>query len=305
VIEGMTFTFRRAGHILGSASIELGLGGSSVVFSGDVGRPRDPVMKPPDLLPRCDYLIVESTYGDRRHPEGNPADTLAELVNATVERGGVVVIPAFAVGRAQHILHVLAQLRRERRIPEIPIFLDSPMSIHATRIFMDHPEDHRLSPAECGELARIAKHAPTPEDSKTIDRRSGPMIVISASGMATGGRVLHHLKQFLPDPRNLVLFVGYQTAGTRGRALLDGAEELKIQGKYVLVRARVAQIHGLSAHADARELSDWLRASAISPKRVFVTHGEPAAADAFRRRLRDDFSWNVVIPEDKSGHVLA
>lgn len=265
--------------------------------SGDVGRPNDPIMKPPAPLGATDYLVIESTYGDRRHPAEDLTETLARVVTETAKKGGVILVPAFAVGRAQHLLHLVATLRAEGRIPDLPVFLDSPMALNATGIFCDHKGDHRLSEDQCRAMCAAAQYSKTPEDSKAIDRRSGPMIIVSASGMATGGRILHHLRTFLPDENNAVLIVGYQAAGTRGRSLVDGADELKIHGEYVMVRARVVSVQGLSAHADYAEMLDWLRPSKLAPKRVFVTNGEPAAADAFRRRLRDTFGWDTVVPE--------
>jgi metallo-beta-lactamase family protein len=301
---GVDARFGRAGHIIGAAWLALDVAGTAATFSGDVGRPRDPIMRPPAPLPPTDVLVVESTYGDRRHPEEDSAGRLARIVHETASRGGVLVVPAFAVGRAQHLLHLLASLRADGRIPELPIFLDSPMAIGATEVFTEHPVDHRLSPRDCDRLRAIATCTRSADESKAIDRREGPMIIVAASGMATGGRVLHHLVRFLPDERSTVLLVGYQTAGTRGRTLLDGTDELKIQGRYVSVRARVAHLQALSAHADHAELIEWLRASAIAPRRVYVTHGEPAAADAFRRRLRDALGWDAVVPTDGARFAL-
>jgi len=296
VAPGVRATFSRAGHIIGAASVRFELAGRTVTFSGDVGRPHDPLMLAPEPLAATDVLVVESTYGDRRHPPVDPLEQLAEVLDATFARGGVVVVPAFAVGRAQHLLYCVAQLRDAGRMPDVPVFLDSPMAIEATRIFVDNQDDHRLSPAQSERMCRAARYAHTPEESKAIDASSGPMLIVSASGMATGGRVLHHLRRFMPDPRNTVLLVGFQSAGTRGRALLDGAEELKIFGDYVKVGAAIAKIDGLSAHADWAELVDWLAKSEIRPERVVVNHGEPAAADAFRRRLVDRFGWSVTLP---------
>lgn len=292
--------FTRAGHILGSACLALKIGGKTITFSGDVGRPVDPIMKPPDPLGATDYLVIESTYGDRRHPTEEFTEILARVVNETVQRKGVILVPSFAVGRTQHLLHLVARLHSKGRIPDLPVFLDSPMAIDATGLFCDHKDDHRISENECYAMCHAAQYSQTPDDSKAIDRRSDPIIVIAASGMATGGRILHHLLRFLPEERNAVLFVGYQATGTRGRSLVDGADEIKIHGQYVPVRARVVQVQGLSAHADYAELIDWLRSGKLSPKRVFVTHGEPSAADGFRRRLKDTFGWNVVVPEDGS-----
>ena len=293
---GVTASFTRAGHIVGSGCVRLALGATSVTFTGDIGRPHDLVMRPPELLRPTDYLVVESTYGDRRHPEVDVAEELARVVDDTLARRGTLVVPAFAVGRAQHLLHLLAELVERRRIPTVPVYLDSPMAIDATALFYRHREDHALDDAACARMSRIPTCTRTPDESKAIDRRTAPSIIISASGMATGGRVLHHLARFLPDARSTVLLVGYQAAGTRGRALADGADELKIHGQYIPVRARVARIDALSAHADYREIVDWLRASAIAPRRAFVTHGEPQASDAMRRRLRDELGWDAAVP---------
>lgn len=296
--------FTRAGHIIGSACLHLQAGATGIAFTGDVGRPEDPIMRPPDPLGPADLLVTESTYGDRRHPPESPADAVALVVNQTVENGGAVIVPAFAVGRAQHLLHILTQLAHQRRIPDLPIFLDSPMAIDATGLFFAHAGEHRLTPEECRRIAERVRYTPTPEESKAIDEREGPMIVVSASGMATGGRVLFHLRRFLPDERSCVLFAGYQPAGTRGRSLVDGADEIKIHGQYVPVRARVAQIESLSAHADYRELLDWLARAELAPRRAFVTHGEPAAADALRRRLCDRFGWDAIVPDQGETHLL-
>ncbi len=297
VAPGVTGRFTRAGHIVGSACLALRVGERTITFSGDVGRPHDPIMRPPERLEQTDVLIVESTYGDRLHPAIDVEEALAAIVRDTLSKGGMLIVPSFAVGRAQHMLHLLARLRAAKRIPHVPVYLDSPMAIDATGIFTDHGADHHLSPTECAAMGRVASYARSSDESKAITRGNTPSIVVAASGMCTGGRVLHHLKQFLPDPKSTVLFVGYQTPGTRGRALLDGAGEVKIHGEYVPVGARIALIDALSAHADYAEMLEWLRASKIAPTRVFVTHGEPAATDAFRRKLRDTFGWSVEDPD--------
>jgi metallo-beta-lactamase family protein len=222
-----------------SGCLALSTGGVTVTFSGDVGRPVDPIMKPPAPLGATDYLVIESTYGDRRHPTEDIEDALAKLVVDSIEQRGVIIVPAFAVGRAQHMLHLVAKLRAANRIPGCPVFLDSPMAIEATKLFCDHREDHGLTDADCQAMCRIAQYTRATDESKAIDRSPGPMIVIAASGMVTGGRVLHHLQRFLPDPKATVVFVGYQASGTRGRTLLDGAEELKLYGQYVPVRAKL------------------------------------------------------------------
>ena len=297
VAPGVSARYSRAGHILGAACLTLRVEGRTITFSGDVGRPHDPIMRPPERLSPCDTLIIESTYGDRLHPAIDVEEALASIVRETIGNGGMLIVPSFAVGRAQHMLHLLARLKAGKRIPDVPVHLDSPMAIDATEMFTAHRTDHHLSPQECAAMFRIASYARSSDDSKAITRSHSPSIVVAPSGMCTGGRVLHHLKQFLPDPRSTILFVGYQTPGTRGRALLDGATEVKIHGNYVPVAARIAQIDALSAHADHAEMIAWLEASAISPSRVFVNHGEAAATDAFRRKLRDTFGWSVEDPD--------
>lgn len=296
VARGVEAQLARVGHIIGAASVRLRLGGHTITFSGDVGRPHDPLMRPPELLGATDTLVVESTYGDRRHPSTDVLDELARVLDETWAKGGAVIVPAFAVGRAQHLLHAVAQLRRAGRMGDVPVYLDSPMAIEATRIFVENADDHRLGAAACAEMCASATYTNSPEQSMAIDASRGPMLVVSASGMATGGRVLHHLKRFLPDPRNTVLLVGFQSAGTRGRALLDGVDEVKIHGDYVKVGARIARIDGLSAHADWAEIVAWLAESGVRPRQVLVNHGEPAAADAMRRRLAERFGWSVTLP---------
>jgi len=297
VAPGISARFTRAGHIVGSACLALRVGHRTITFSGDVGRPHDPIMRPPERLEPTDVLVVESTYGDRLHASVDVEEALATIVRETMARGGMLIVPSFAVGRAQHMLHILARLRDSGRIPAVPIHLDSPMAIDATEMFTEHGADHHLSRGECAAMFRIASYARTSDESKAITKSHTPSIVIAASGLCTGGRVLPHPKVFPPAPKSTVLFVGYQTPGTRGRALLEGATEVKIHGQYVPVGARIELIDALSAHADYAEMLAWLEASRISPSRVFVTHGEPAATDAFRRKLRDTFGWSVEDPD--------
>jgi len=290
--------FQPVGHILGAASVELTVGGARLVFSGDVGRPDDPVMRPPRPLERPDYLVVESTYGDRRHADADPAAALAQILSATIDRRGVVLIPSFAVGRAQSLLHLIEGLRRDGRVPaDVPLYLNSPMAINATEIFCAHQDEHRLTPEQCRAMCEVATYVNSVEDSKALNERHGPMIIISASGMATGGRILHHLKAFAGDARNTILFAGYQAAGTRGEALLGGAKEIKIHGQYHAVRAEVTQVSGLSAHADYQELTEWLEPTS-APARTFITHGEASASAALKAHLLDALGWSSEVPED-------
>jgi metallo-beta-lactamase family protein len=294
--DGLSITFQKAGHILGAASIRLRFNETTLLFSGDLGRPNDPVMPQPDPIGSADYVVIESTYGDRDHGATDPVDLLADIVNRTSSRSGTVIVPAFAVGRAQMLLYYLAKLKDARRIPNLPVFLDSPMAIEAGRILLRHHGDHRLSEADCRQLEAIARETSSVEESKSLDRNPMPKIIISASGMATGGRVLHHLKRFAPDRRNTIVFAGYQAGGTRGAAMVAGATEVKIFAEYVPVRAEVVNLDMLSAHADRGELIGWLRTCRAAPRNIFITHGEPAAADALRHRISEELAWPCRVP---------
>jgi metallo-beta-lactamase family protein len=302
---GVQATFRRAGHIVGSASVALDVGAGAdrrrVVFSGDLGRPHAPILPDPAPIGDAHYVVVESTYGDRRHAAEQIADQLERTLRDAVERGGAIVVPAFAVGRTQELLYHLSALARAGRVPRLPTYLDSPMAIDATAVYWTHPEEfddemqRRVfggdSPFHYSDL-RVAR---TPEESRAINDVTGPVLIIAASGMATGGRILHHLRRRLPDPRTTVLLVGYQAFGTRGRSLQEGARTVRIYGEDVSVRARVETVHGLSAHADADGLLAWLRTATGRP-RVFVVHGDPRPAAMLAERVRRELGWEVVVP---------
>ena len=290
-------SFSRAGHLLGAASIRLESRGESILFSGDLGRTDDPLMRAPMPPPAADWVIIESTYGDRLHSPVDPETELVAVLEQALSRGGVVIVPTFAIGRAQLLLHLIGRLKRNRVIPDVPVYLNSPMAEDATPLYRDYLDEHRLSVEDLAAMTGVAHFVTGVEESKALNRRPGPMIIIAASGMATGGRVVHHLKAFAPDPRNLILFTGYQAAGTRGAAMLAGTESIKCHGEWVPVRAEVMQLHGTSSHADYRELVAWLGASPGTPRRVFVTHGEPAAADALRQHLRHALEVDVTVPE--------
>lgn len=289
--------FRRAGHILGAASIQFDLNGRTIVFSGDLGRYGDATMVDPVSVDSADYLVVESTYGNRRHDARDPEDALAEVIGRTVGRGGTVIIPAFAVGRAQSLLFHLHRLKASRRLPDIPIFLDSPMAVDASKIFCRHAGDHRLTERECRDSCAVAHYVQSVEESKALMANSMPKVIISASGMATGGRVLHHLKSHAPDGRNTVLFAGFQAGGTRGASMVAGTDGIKIHGQYVPVRAEVANLEMLSAHADADEILRWLKGFKTAPRRTFITHGESSASDALRKRIEEELGWACVVPD--------
>ena len=294
---GVSFEFRYAGHILGAASVVLHLGGRKIAFTGDIGRPDDKIFFPPETLPAVDYLVTESTYGNRLHKKTDVVSELAEVINRTCERKGVVVIPAFAVGRVQSLMYYLLELKRQKRIPDFPLYLNSPMATSVNDLLIRHSSLHRLAPGECSELCGVVKYVRSVDESIALNERKGPMLIISASGMLTGGRVLHHIKAFAPFPQNTILLTGYQAAGTRGEALERGADEIKIHGVYVPVKCEVKNLDNMSAHADYEEIISWFSKSKLSPTRVFITHGEASAADDLRRRLGEKFGWPCFVPE--------
>lgn len=295
---GIRLRLRPAGHILGAAMIRVQGARGSVLFTGDLGRPHDPIMQPPAPPDAVDFLVVESTYGDRAHDPSDPWKKIGEIIARTAARGGVVVIPSFAVGRTQSLLWAIHRLKATGAIEAtLPVFLNSPMAVDTTAIYRRHRGEHRLSPDECQAMCHAAHFVNTVEESRRLNERRGPMVIIAGSGMATGGRVVHHLKAFAPDPANTILFAGFQAGGTRGAAMLAGAEAVKIHGQYVPVRAEIESIDNLSAHADAQEILAWLGGFAVPPRRTFVTHGEPAAADALRQRIGEQLHWNSEVPE--------
>lgn len=309
IVSGAQGTFRRAGHILGSASIDLELTVADrqaplhLVFSGDLGRWNRPILRDPESVPQADVLLVESTYGDRVHA-GDAASALAEVINATAARKGVIIVPAFAIGRTQELIWTIRQLEEAARIPELPVYIDSPMAINVSEVYCRHPEDHDFDMQTLMDEKRCplcCKHYHLVRDasmSRALTHRPGPMIVVAGSGMATGGRVLHHLKARLPDARNTVLLCGYQAVGTRGRVLQNGAPSVRIHGEDIPVAAQVHTIEGLSAHADRNELMRWLRGFEKAPARTFVVHGEPAAADAFASAITTTLQWKAEVAMD-------
>ena len=296
--DDLVLRFSPNGHILGSSFVRIHNKRTSVLFSGDIGRPNDILMRAPVRIKQADYLLLESTYGDRLHERDDPMVKLAAIINKTVRRKGVVLIPVFAVGRAQEVLYYIHLLKASGAIPDdIPVYLNSPMAVDATEIFTSHSSEHRLSPDQCRALNRTAHMVNSVDESRALNERKGPMIILSASGMASGGRVVHHLKAFAPKSNNTILFVGFQAAGTRGAAMIDGAESIKIHGEYVPVKAKVEFISNLSAHADYSEIIDWLKGFESAPKKTFIVHGEPVAADAMRKHVEEQLNWNVLVPE--------
>ncbi len=295
-IAGLRIRLRAAGHILGAASVELRSAKGSMLFSGDIGRPDDLLMKPPVPIATGDTLIVESTYGDRSHSDEDSGTMLAEVIARTAARGGKVVIPAFAVGRAQALLYQIHLLKRASRIPDLPVFLDSPMAIDTTDIYRKHRSEHRLSEQDCSGMSHVAKFCRTVEASRELSALAYPAVIISASGMATGGRILHHLRNFGPDHRTSIVLAGFQAGGTRGARLAAGERALRIFGEDVRINAEVVTLPGMSAHADASQIIDWLRTLQKPPRHVYVTHGEPAAADALRCRIERELHWHASVP---------
>jgi metallo-beta-lactamase family protein len=309
ITDGISCRLRNAGHILGSAWATLTLHAptgtsqpSTIAFSGDLGRPRHPLLRPPDPFDGADTLVLESTYGDRRHDDAVSTTRFEDAINSTLKHGGTVLIPAFAVDRTEMILHELAGLAQRGVLRNIPIYIDSPMALSALDVYSQALKNHRpqflptITEHGLAELnpphLRLAR---TQTESRRIDAANGPQIVISASGMATGGRILHHLEAALPNPRNTVLIVGYAAAGTRARDLTEGATTLKMHGRYTPVRARVVQLSGLSAHADYPEVLDWL-GTAPAPNTTYLVHGEPTAAEFLRERITERLRWTTVVP---------
>ncbi len=294
---GVTASFLYAGHLLGAASVLVECSAGRILFSGDLGRSDDMLMRPPAAPVSADWVVIESTYGDRRHVPIDAEAELATALNPAIARGGVVVVPTFAVGRAQLLLHLIAKLKADRVIPEVPVVLNSPMAADVRALYHEHLSEHRLTHAECDAMCAAAHIVKTVEESKRLNSTSGPMILLAGSGMATGGRVVHHLKAFAPDPKNLILLTGFQAAGTRGASLVSGAETVKIHGEWIPIRAQIVQLKSTSSHADAPQLVNWLKQSPEKPQRVFVTHGEPSAADALRQQLRREITTDVIVPE--------
>jgi metallo-beta-lactamase family protein len=300
-----TLAFADAGHLLGSAFARFTLeadGGGDVLFGGDLGRFNRPVLPDPSRVETAGVLLLESTYGDRRHEPDDGGARLAEIITTTIEAGGKVIIPAFAVGRVEEVIYWLKKLEDSRRIPTVPVYVDSPMAVDALRHYANHSRD--LDPDVQhgrGQTGAFTTHRFTavasPQQSKEVQASAAPCIVVSASGMATGGRVLHHLRAALPRRRNTVLFVGYQAAGTRGRQLLEGAQTVKIHGQLVPVAARIERIDSMSAHADADEIMQWLRGFTRPPRTTYLVHGEPAAQAALQARIQRELGWTVHVPE--------
>lgn len=327
LVDGVDVDFISAGHLLGSAYARIRTAGKTILFGGDLGRFNRPVLPDPTMIEQADYLLVESTYGNRIHDQDDDGEQLAALVRETSQRGGKVIIPAFAIGRVEELLYWIKRLEEEKRIPVLPVFVDSPMAVDALARYTERLQelDPELQPEKVDEVAPHgpAAHEPqerrrrqarqerevcafctqrfrtiaSAQESKELTASKMPAIVISASGMATGGRVLHHLKAALPDSRNTVVFAGFQAEGTRGRRLVDGERAVKIHGQMVPVNARIARLDSMSAHADAGEILRWLKGFKTAPARTFLVHGEPPAMQALQSRMSSELGWNVHAPQ--------
>lgn len=297
LFDDCSFELFRAGHIIGASFIKIKNKNTTILFTGDIGRPHDPVMQSPTIIQEADYIVMESTYGDRIHDSTNPQMQIAEVINQTVKRGGSIIIPAFAVGRAQSLLYYINEIKKSGVISDIPVYLDSPMATSATKILCKHMKDHRLNEDQCTQLCNAAKYINSPKESMQLDTDKSPKIIISASGMLEGGRILHHLKVFGPDPKSTILITGYQAVGTRGAQLVKGDREIKIHGEQVPIRAQVEVMSSGSAHADYREMLDWLKNFKSPPKKVFITHGEYNSAITFKSHIEKELGWQCEVPD--------
>ena len=305
--DGLTARSTRAAHILGSASVNVRWKNEvDVLFSGDLGRHDHPILKSRGTPAGAQYVLMESTYGDREHPEPTvPHQDFADVINRVIDRGGRVIVPAFAIDRTETVLMALSEMFREGRIPDVPVYVDGPMAMAALNVYRDESLDEMREDVSVDDwmgMPRI-REARTSQESKRINRASGPAIIISSSGMLEGGRVLHHLSRALPDPRNAVVLTGYQAEGTRGRALEEGARQVKIHGRYVRVRAEIIRDREFSVHGDASDLLDWLKDLDREPETLFLVHGERQVQDVFKARIEDELDWNVAIP--KYGEVVS
>lgn len=296
-IGDLSFRMQRAGHILGAASVEISHANQSILFSGDLGRDDDLLMYPPTPPGSPDFVVVESTYGDRIHGQEDPFEALASVLRKTLDRRGILLIPSFAVGRTQTLLYCLHRIFERKMATRVPVYVNSPMATSVTELFRAKSNDHRLPDDECEDVCRVARFVRSVDESRELGNQREPMVIISASGMATGGRVLHHLKALAPDPRNMILLPGFQAPGTRGDALARGAETIKLHGIRVPVHAEVRQLDIFSAHADQTGLLAWLGRCERPPRHVFVTHGEPIASDVLRQLTEERLGFTAHAPE--------
>lgn len=297
LFDGIQMRFQYNGHIIGATFIELDIYGKRFVFSGDIGRTEDPLLNPPKKPERADVLFIESTYGDRLHPKEDLKEHLKEIILHTIEKGGTLIIPSFAVERAQALMYLLWQLKKENKIPNIPMVMDSPMGDKVINVFRSNLEWHKLTAQSCAAMCNSFRIVKEFSETWEVIDTPGPKIIVAGSGMVTGGRVLSYLKQYISKPETSVLLVGFQAEGTRGRQLLEGATEIKFYGKYREVKAEIFSLNAMSAHADQAELLDWMSAIKNKPKKIFVVHGEPHQSDALRLKIQDTYGWSCILPK--------
>jgi len=300
----LTVSFHRAGHIIGASIVRLEGHGTTITFSGDLGRSHSETMKPPSEIQETEYLVMESTYGNRLHPDINAMESVKDIITKTAARGGIVLIPAFAVGRVQQILYIIHQLKKVNKIPNLPVYLDSPMAVEATHLFCEFSEDHAIPEKECREMMGTAHFVASSDESKRLNNINEPCVIISASGMAEGGRVLHHLKRLAPHAKNTLHITGFQAPGKRGHAIVNHAKEVKIHGIQIPIHAEVINLESLSAHADQNEILDFLKHFHRPPKKTFLVHGEPDASMALKKKIEDDLGWDVLIPAQNDSFEL-
>ncbi|MBI4947534.1 MAG: MBL fold metallo-hydrolase [Bacteroidetes bacterium] len=304
ISDNIRFRFMKNGHILGSAFVDLDCFGKRIIFSGDIGRKNSEILNDPVQLEEADFLVMESTYGDRLHPTTPVKDELADIINETIHSKGNLLIPSFAVGRAQELMHIINDLKQEIRIPNIPVYMDSPMGADATKVLHKYPDWHKLSKEECDAVCRDISIIRDIQDTQKIVLLKGSKIVIAASGMLTGGRVLEYMKRYVKEKKNTILLAGFQAAGTRGRALKEGSGEIKIFGRYYSVQAKVREITSLSAHADQQEMIEWMKQIKKRPGKIFLVHGEPQAQEVFRVKINDELNIQSVLPKQNEEHIL-
>jgi metallo-beta-lactamase family protein len=304
ISQNIEFRFIQNGHILGSCFVQINCFGRKILFSGDIGRSNDDIMKPPSIVEEAEFLVMESTYGDRLHATTPVKDELAEIINDTIHQSGNLLIPSFAVGRAQQLMHLVNQLKKANHIPNVPVFMDSPMGAEATKVLLKYPAWHKLSEEESNAVGHNINIITDFKDTLKVIALKGSKIIIAASGMITGGRVLEYLKNYIEDKKNTILLVGYQAEGTRGRALRNKAHEIKMFGKYYKVLARVKEISSLSAHADQKEMLDWMKQIKKRPQKIFLVHGEPQGQETFRVKIQDELRTEVVIPKQNDEAIL-
>ncbi len=302
--EDIKFRFRRNAHIPGASFIEMDIGKKRIVFSGDLGRPNDPMLLPPEKPEKADYIFVESTYGDRLHPHISTEETLLRIIHKSLQNHGPLIVPSFTVDRAQDFMYVIWKLKQENRIPDIPVYLDSPMGTDVSKLFLKYPDWLKLEPNVFREVFKSTRTVSTIEETRHLAKNKHPRIIIAGSGMMNGGRILQYLEAHLENPKATIIIPGYQAAGTRGRMINEGAEEVKINGHYYKVKASIEGIHSMSSHADQGEILDWMSAIQNKPEKVFIVHGEPHAAQVLRVKIKDQFGWGCVVPQMLDKFIL-